>query len=39
MAYLFTTNTLLAYNKRLSNVTPENFSALNWATWEWKVAR
>lgn len=39
MAYLYTTNTLLAYNKRLSNVDADNFSTLNWSTWQWKVAK
>lgn len=38
MAYLYTKNNLLAYNKRLSNVNTENFSCLNLSTWTWKVA-
>ncbi len=38
MPYLFTTNTLMAYNKRLSNVKTADFSRLNWAVWQWKVS-
>lgn len=37
MPYLYTTNALMAYNKRLSNVTAVDFSRLNWRAWEWKV--
>ena len=37
MPYLYTTNALMAYNKRLSNVSAVDFSRLNWKTWEWKV--
>ena len=36
-AYLYTTNNLVAYNKRLSNVKPENFATFNWAANEWTV--
>ncbi len=36
-AYLYTTNNLVAYNKRLSNVKPENFATFNWAVNEWTV--
>jgi peptide/nickel transport system substrate-binding protein len=37
MPYLYTTNTLMAYNKRLSNIKAADFSRLNWTVWEWKV--
>jgi peptide/nickel transport system substrate-binding protein len=37
MAYLYTTNALMAYNKRLSNVNPVNYLTLYWPTWEWNV--
>jgi len=37
MPYLYTTNALMAYNKRLSNVSAVDFSRLNWRAWEWKV--
>jgi len=37
MPYLYTTNALMAYNKRLSNVSAVDFSRLNWKAWEWKV--
>lgn len=36
--YLFTTNSLVAYNKRLSGVKPENFSTFNWEIHTWKVS-
>ena len=36
--YLFTTNTLVAYNNRLSNVNVDNFPTFNWAIHTWKVA-
>ena len=38
MAYLYTNNDLVAYNKKLSNVNTANFSNLNLSTWTWKVA-
>ncbi len=38
MAYLYTKNDLVAYNKKLSNVNTANFSNLNLSTWTWKVA-
>ncbi|MDD3982154.1 MAG: ABC transporter substrate-binding protein, partial [Spirochaetales bacterium] len=37
MPYLYTTNALMAYSKRLSNVSAVDFSRLNWRAWEWKV--
>jgi peptide/nickel transport system substrate-binding protein len=37
MPVLYSPNTLIAYNKRLGNVKPEDFSAEHWATWEWEV--
>ena len=36
--YLFTTNSLVAYNKRLSGVNPANFSTFNWEIHTWKVS-
>ncbi|MCI8465392.1 MAG: peptide ABC transporter substrate-binding protein [Lachnospiraceae bacterium] len=38
ICYLYSSNHLLAYNKRLSNLDPNKFPQVNWATWEWKVA-
>ncbi len=38
MAYLYTSNDLIAYNKKLSNVNTANFSNLNLSTWTWEVA-
>lgn len=35
--YLFTTNSLVAYNSRLGNVKPENFSTFNWAIYSWTI--
>lgn len=35
--YLFTTNSLVAYNSRLGNVKPENFSTFNWEIFNWTV--
>jgi peptide/nickel transport system substrate-binding protein len=37
MPVLYSYNTLIAYNKRLSNVKPEDFASEHWATWEWDV--
>jgi len=36
-AYLFTTNSLVAYNNRLGNVKPENFGTFNWQIYSWTV--
>ena len=36
MAYLYTSNSLMAYNKRMV-VNVDNFSVLNWSTWTWDV--
>ena len=36
--YLFTTNNLVAYNNRLSNVNTKNFAQFNWQIHTWKVA-
>lgn len=38
MAYLFTKNSLVAYNKRLSGLNTQNFANMNWSIWTWKVA-
>ncbi len=37
-AYIFTTNSLVAYNKRLSNVDVTKFSTFNWEMNKWKVS-
>lgn len=37
-AYLFTTNNLVAYNKRLSNVDVDNFGTFNFGLYSWKVS-
>ncbi|MHC1770142.1 MAG: ABC transporter substrate-binding protein [Flexilinea sp.] len=37
MAYLYTSNSLMAYNKRMLVDNIENFSVLNWSTWTWDV--
>ncbi|MDR3138595.1 MAG: peptide ABC transporter substrate-binding protein [Treponema sp.] len=34
---LYSPNTLIAYNKRLGNVKPEDFASERWATWEWDL--
>lgn len=36
--YLFTTNNLIAYNKRLSNLNISNFGTFNWEIHNWKVS-
>lgn len=36
-AYIFTTNSLVAYNKRLSNVDVTKFATFNWEMNTWKV--
>ncbi len=36
MAYLYTSNSLMAFNKRMV-VNVDNFSVLNWSTWTWDV--
>lgn len=36
-AYLFTTNNLVAYNKRLSDVNVDNFGTFNFELYSWKV--
>jgi peptide/nickel transport system substrate-binding protein len=37
MAYLYTKNTLTAYNKRVTGVNVANFDSLNWSSWNWDV--
>lgn len=37
MVWLYSANSLFAYNKRLSNIKAGDFSSINWSTWEWKV--
>jgi peptide/nickel transport system substrate-binding protein len=34
---LYSPNTLIAYNRRLGNVHPEDFASERWATWEWDL--
>jgi peptide/nickel transport system substrate-binding protein len=36
-AYLYTKNTLTAYNKRVTGVNVANFDSLNWSSWNWDV--
>lgn len=36
--YLFTTNNLIAYNKRISNINVDNFGTFNWEIHTWKVS-
>ncbi len=38
MAYLYTSNSLTAHNKRVTGVNAANFNSLNWSTWEWDIA-
>ena len=37
MAYLYTKNTLTAYNKRVTGLNNADFNALNWYSWEWDI--
>ncbi|MDO4619370.1 MAG: peptide ABC transporter substrate-binding protein [Lachnospiraceae bacterium] len=37
MAYLYTRNTLSAYNKRVTGLDVASFNCLNWSTWNWDV--
>ena len=37
MAYLYTKNTLTAYNKRVTGLNNADFNALNWSSWEWYI--
>lgn len=37
MAYLYTSNSLMAFNKRMIVENIENFNVLNWSTWTWDV--
>lgn len=37
MAYLYTKNTLTAYNKRVTGLNNADFNALNWSSWEWDI--
>lgn len=37
-AYLFTTNNLVAYNNRLSNINVDNFGTFNFEIYTWKVS-
>lgn len=37
MAYLYTKNTLTAYNKRVTGLNNADFNALNWSSWEWNI--
>ena len=37
-AYLFTTNNLVAYNNRLSEVNVDNFGTFNFGLYSWKVS-
>lgn len=37
-AYLFTSNNLVVYNTRLSNITVKDFAVFNWSIHSWKVS-
>ena len=37
MAYLYTKNTLTAYNQRVTGLNNADFNALNWSSWEWDI--
>lgn len=37
MIYLYTKNSLVAYNKRLSGINVDDFNSLNWSAWNWDV--
>ena len=37
MAYLYTSSSHTAYSPRVTGIKPENFSTLNWSSWEWDV--
>ena len=37
MAYLYTKNSLTAYNKRVTGVNVGDFNSLNWSSWVWDV--
>jgi len=37
MAYLYTTNSLMAYNKRMVVDNLDDFGVLTWSTWTWDV--
>jgi peptide/nickel transport system substrate-binding protein len=37
MAYLYTSNSLMAYNMRMVVENVNNFNVLNWSTWTWDV--
>jgi hypothetical protein len=34
---LYSPNTLIAYNRHLGNVHPEDFASERWATWDWDL--
>ncbi len=37
MAYLYTKNSLTAYNKRLTGINAADFNSLNWSSWNWDI--
>lgn len=37
IAYLYSSNNMLAYNKRISDVVPEDFNLSSYRVWEWSV--
>jgi len=39
MAYLYTTNSLMAHGNHLSNLEPENFTSLYWPVWQWDTTK
>lgn len=37
MAYLYTKNSLTAYNKRVTGIDAASFNSLNWSSWKWDI--
>ncbi|MCL2703910.1 MAG: peptide ABC transporter substrate-binding protein [Defluviitaleaceae bacterium] len=37
IVYLFTTNSLMAYNNRLTGINAANFNVLDWSAWKWDI--
>ncbi len=37
MPYLYSNNTLMAYNKRVKNIDLESFGVMTWKSWTWDV--
>ena len=37
IAYLYTYDSLTAYNKRVSGLNVDDFNSLNWSSWKWDI--